>query len=80
MQVIVFLATVLGASYFLVFQPDSQVSVFLIALMPLGWLGLFSLRFFAERKKNKEERKKEIAEGRVIQKERKKFKDPTEYL
>jgi len=77
MQVIVFLLTVVGASYFLIFKPDSQISIVLIALMPLGWLGLFALRYFAEREKSKEERQKN---GDLDTKKRKKFHDPTEYL
>lgn len=77
MQILVFLITVFGASYFLVFQPDSQISLILIGLMPLGWLGLFGLRYFAEKKKAKEERKNE---GESSGPKRKKFHDPTEYL
>jgi hypothetical protein len=77
MQVLVFLLTVIGASYFLIFQPDSQFSLVLIGLMPLGWLGLFALRYFAERKKSKEER---LKNGDLKTKKRKKFHDPTEYL
>jgi hypothetical protein len=53
MQISVLFATIFGALYFLLFEPDSPVAIALMALAPLGWLGLFSVRFFSERKKLK---------------------------
>lgn len=55
MQVVVLFGTIIGAMYFLLFQPDSPIAITLMALAPLSWLGLFSVRFFSEKKKKKEE-------------------------
>lgn len=78
MQIVVLLLTIGGGIYFLLFKPDSQVSLILMALMPLGWLGLFSLRYFAERKKRKVEALEDGTFG--LKKEKKKFRDPSEFL
>jgi len=53
MQIPVLFATIFGALYFLLFEPDSPIAITLIALAPLGWLGLFTVRFFSEKKKMK---------------------------
>lgn len=74
MQLIVLLTTIGAGAYFLLFDRESPIAVTIAGLAPLGWLALFMLRFFAERKKKKEEIKKE---GRPV---RKKFKDPNDYL
>lgn len=74
MQLIVLLTTIGAGAYFLLFDRESPIAVTIAGLAPLGWLALFMLRFFAERKKKKEEIKKE---GQPV---RKKFKDPNEYL
>lgn len=55
MQVIVLFGTIIGAMYFLLFQPDSPIAITLMALAPLSWFGLFGVRFFSEKKKKKEE-------------------------
>lgn len=74
MQLIVLLTTIGAGAYFLLFDRESPIAVTIAGLAPLGWLALFMLRFFAERKKKKEEIEKE---GKP---ERKKFKDPNDYL
>ena len=74
MQIITLIATIVGGIYFVMFNPDSPIAGFLMALMPLGWVGLFGLRFMTERKKRKVERMKEGP------KEKKKFRDPSEYI
>lgn len=61
----------------MMFDRDSPVAMVLTALAPLGWLGLFMLRFFAERKKQKVE-DKEIDTVKEVG--RKKFRDPSEFL
>lgn len=55
-NLVVLFGTILGASYLLLFSPDSEISVTLMALSPLAWLGLFMLRFFSEKKKRVSER------------------------
>jgi TctA family transporter len=76
MQVVVLITTIAGGIYFLMFNPDSPVAHFLMALMPLGWVGLFGLRFLAERKKKKVEKQEE---GNFTDK-RKDFRDPAELI
>ncbi len=74
MQIFVLLTTIAGGVYFLMFEPDSPVATFLMALMPLGWAALFTLRFLTERKKKKVEK---MEEG---PKEKKKFHDPSDLI
>ena len=74
MQILVLFVTIGGGIYFMVFEKDSPVALTLAALAPLGWVALFMLRFFTERKKRKEE---EAIEGKPT---RKKFVDPNDLL
>lgn len=74
MQILVFLVTVSGGIYFLMFDKESPIAITLATLAPLGMLGLFLLRFLTERKKRKEE----ISESGP--REKKKFKDPNDLL
>lgn len=74
MQIAVLVVTIAGGIYFLLFNPDSPIAGFLMALMPLGWVGLFGLRFMAERKKKKIEK---LEEG---PKEKRKFRDPSDLI
>ena len=69
MQILVLFSTIIGAAYFLLFEPDSPVAVTLMALAPLSWLGLFGVRFFSEKKKVK-------LEGQQSRDKGKKFIDP----
>jgi len=74
MQIIVLILTIGGGVYFLHFDRDSQVAGLLAALAPLGWLALFTLRYFTERKKKKTE---VLEQG---PKAKKKFHDPSDFL
>lgn len=74
MQIIVLALTIGGGVYFLHFDRDSQVAGLIAALAPLGWLALFSLRYFTEKKKKKAEK---FEEGPSV---KKKFHDPNDLL
>ncbi len=56
MQVSILFITIFSATYFLLFEPDSQVAITLMALAPLSWLGLFGIRFLSEKKKDGDKR------------------------
>jgi hypothetical protein len=74
MQIIVLFSTIAAGIYFLLFDRQSPIAITIAALAPLGWVALFMLRFFTERKKKKLEKQEQ---GRPT---RKKFKDPNEFL
>jgi len=57
LNIIILFTTITGASYFVLFEPDSSFAATLITLAPLGWAALFSIRFIKEWKKKKDETK-----------------------
>lgn len=74
LNITILFGTIAGTSYFLLFEPDSTFATTLITLAPLGWAGLFGIRFLGERKKKKDERKLNPKS------EKKEFKAPEDYL
>jgi len=74
LNIIILFVTIIGASYFLLFEPDSSLAATLMTLAPLGWAALFSIRFLKERKNRKEERKFNPKS------QKKEFKAPEDYL
>jgi hypothetical protein len=75
LNIIILLTTILGASYLLLFQPDSSVAATFMTLAPLGWVALFSLRFLKEFMSKREEKKLNPKEKRPQS-----FKDPEDFL
>ncbi|MBC97714.1 MAG: hypothetical protein CME63_08190 [Halobacteriovoraceae bacterium] len=74
-NLIILFMTIFGASYFLLFEPDSDLAATLMTLAPLGWVAFFSIRFLKEWKNKKEEKKKTPKRDKT-----KVFKDPEDYL
>jgi len=74
-NIIILFATILGASYFLLFKPDSSLAATLMTLAPLGWVSLFSIRFLKEWKNKKIDKKlNPKPKGPRV------FKDPEDFL
>ena len=76
MQIFTFLITVFGASYFLLFKPNSQVTIALATIIPFGWTLLFLLRVYYHRK----EQNKEKRASKFEKKDKKIFHDPDEFI
>lgn len=74
LNIIILFATIFGASYFLLFEPDSSLAATLMTLAPLGWAALFSIRFLKEWRNRKEEKKLNPKT------QKKEFKAPEDFL
>ena len=75
LNIIILLSTIFGASYFLLFEPDSSLAATLMTLAPLGWVAFFCIRFIREWKNKKIEKKENPKELKP-----KHFKDPEDFL
>lgn len=56
MNLIVLFATILVGSYLFLFEPDSDFVKYMIAAAPLGWVSLFAIRMFKQKKDNPKEK------------------------
>ncbi len=74
-NLIILFVTIFGASYFLLFEPDSSLAATLMALAPLGWVAFFSVRFVKEWKNKRIEKKENPKASKP-----KHFKDPEDFL
>ncbi len=75
LNIIILFTTIFGASYFLLFEPDSSLAATLMTLAPLGWVAFFSVRFVKEWKSKRIEKKLNPKSEKP-----KHFKDPEDFL